>query len=943
MKTLTTLILIFFTLCCINFASAQWVSFYTNGSVASFTDVFFLNDNTGWVCQSFGGTSNIFKTTNAGANWVDCSAPGTPYALHFINDQTGFSIGYSSYKTTNGGANWTSISGIGENVCFVDNSTGWTLNTSGFIYKTTNTGDSWSATNLGNATLSNLYFLNSSTGWVLSEGTNSVLKTTNGGNSWSTTSIGIPAPSAYFNISFSDANNGRIFGTNTFLKTTNGGQSWSAGTSPANQFLDDQYFINSTTGWVTARFTGVYFTSNGGANWLQQSTGVQTQAFCFNPQGTGYICGSASGQGAVIYKTTNGGFSLAAPSNLTATPASSSQINLSWTDNSGDEDKFIIQRSPNGFNSWSTIDSVNAGVTTYSNTGLFANSAYYYRVYPKKLFFSGNVSNTSPFAMTLLDAPAFVSPSDNYIQITTTPTLAWSAASFANTYYLQVASDTGFSNVVYSTSGGGLLFQSLPNGILQNSTKYYWRVKCSSAINQSNYSAYRIFTVQDPNYGNNIQTGSNLYYFANSTSGANLSPSKPTYNWRDTTGSTSLIVNQTGSPTVGNLDNGYFKINNVFGGSNKTKFFGTDYTDVNIGTNGIVSFSDYSPTFAPTIEPTDAAIPQAPIAIAIFPFWADLYYEAPAFPSRLCYKVTANELIITYSKAIMYDVNHISNINMCISFQVIIHHSSAEAQNSKIEILYNYNETGWLLLQNLTNNNLRAHLIGMQGGFGESKCATYRFQNTTHGITYQGPIFGSDLALAFAPNVNALPVELASFTSSVNGSNAKLEWATVNELNNSGFAIERKTVEGNQWKKVGFVQGSGTTNQSQSYFFEDRNLSSGKYQYRLKQIDFNGNYEYFNLTSEIEIGVPKKFSLSQNYPNPFNPATKINFELPQPSNVKLSIYDVTGKLASELVNEQRAAGYYTVEFNGSNLASGMYFYRIQAGEFSAVKKMVLVK
>ena len=89
--------------------------------------------------------------------------------------------------------------------------------------------------------------------------------------------------------------------------------------------------------------------------------------------------------------------------------------------------------------------------------------------------------------------------------------------------------------------------------------------------------------------------------------------------------------------------------------------------------------------------------------------------------------------------------------------------------------------------------------------------------------------------------------------------------------------------------------------------------------------------------------MPKKFNLSQNYPNPFNPATKINFELPHDSKIKLSVYDITGKLASELVNEQRAAGYYTVEFNGSNLASGMYFYRIEAGDFSAAKKMILVK
>jgi len=235
------------------------------------------------------------------------------------------------------------------------------------------------------------------------------------------------------------------------------------------------------------------------------------------------------------------------------------------------------------------------------------------------------------------------------------------------------------------------------------------------------------------------------------------------------------------------------------------------------------------------------------------------------------------------------------------------------------------------------------HLIGLQGANLPSRVVNYRFENSLYQYPYYGPIFGSNMALAFGPDANLLPVELSSFTSTVNYSNIKLEWSTVNEQNNSGFDIERTIANENNWKKINFVQGSGTTNQAKNYSYEDRNITSGKYQYRLKQIDFNGNYEYHSLANEVEIGVPKKFSLSQNYPNPFNPATKINFEIPQNSNVKLSVYDVTGKLAIELVNEQRAAGYYTVEFNGSNLASGMYFYRIEAGDFSATKKMLLIK
>jgi len=183
---------------------------------------------------------------------------------------------------------------------------------------------------------------------------------------------------------------------------------------------------------------------------------------------------------------------------------------------------------------------------------------------------------------------------------------------------------------------------------------------------------------------------------------------------------------------------------------------------------------------------------------------------------------------------------------------------------------------------------------------------------------------------------------LSSFTSTVTNQDVTLNWSTASELNNSGFDIERSTVEG-QWSKVGNVQGNGTTNEVKSYQFTDRNLSSGNYSYRLKQIDFNGNFEYFNLSNEIIVGIPDQFSLSQNYPNPFNPTTKIDFQLPIEGNVKLAVYDNSGKLISEIVNGFRTAGYHTVNFDAVNLSSGVYFYKLESGDFSKVMKMTVLK
>ena len=191
-----------------------------------------------------------------------------------------------------------------------------------------------------------------------------------------------------------------------------------------------------------------------------------------------------------------------------------------------------------------------------------------------------------------------------------------------------------------------------------------------------------------------------------------------------------------------------------------------------------------------------------------------------------------------------------------------------------------------------------------------------------------------------------LPVELASFTSNVNKNNVQLNWTTSTETNNQGFDIERTVVGSDAWTKVGNVAGNGTTTQQKDYSFSER-ATTGHYNYRLKQIDFNGSVNYHALTGEVIVGLPTVYSISQNYPNPFNPTTKIDFELPYDSKVSILLYDISGREVGKLVNEQLTAGYHNVQFNGSNLSSGMYFYRINANggsqNFVTTKKMVLIK
>ncbi len=196
---------------------------------------------------------------------------------------------------------------------------------------------------------------------------------------------------------------------------------------------------------------------------------------------------------------------------------------------------------------------------------------------------------------------------------------------------------------------------------------------------------------------------------------------------------------------------------------------------------------------------------------------------------------------------------------------------------------------------------------------------------------------------------DVLPVELVSFTADVNDNKVQLNWQTATELNNYGFEIER-SINDNEFTKLGFVEGNGNSNSPKYYSFTDTSPFDGaKFQYRLKQIDTGGKYEYSNKL-DVEI-VPTKFDLYQNYPNPFNPVTKIRYQLPIESKVLIKIYDLLGAEVKTLINERREAGVYEIELNAQNLASGTYIYRIVAGDPSAgsgqsfvdTKKMLLMK
>ena len=187
-----------------------------------------------------------------------------------------------------------------------------------------------------------------------------------------------------------------------------------------------------------------------------------------------------------------------------------------------------------------------------------------------------------------------------------------------------------------------------------------------------------------------------------------------------------------------------------------------------------------------------------------------------------------------------------------------------------------------------------------------------------------------------------LPVELSSFSAKSAEEKIKLNWTTKTEINNYGFELERSLSNNKVWGKVGFIKGNGNSNSDKEYSFVDKNLNGGtKFVYRLKQIDNDGNFTY---SDEVEIEViPTKYELYQNYPNPFNPITNFKFQIVNHGLVSLKVYDVLGNEIATIINKEIDPGFYNYQWDAGNFASGVYFYRIHAGDYVNTKKLLLLK
>lgn len=203
----------------------------------------------------------------------------------------------------------------------------------------------------------------------------------------------------------------------------------------------------------------------------------------------------------------------------------------------------------------------------------------------------------------------------------------------------------------------------------------------------------------------------------------------------------------------------------------------------------------------------------------------------------------------------------------------------------------------------------------------------------------------------FPPCDDPLPIRLASFiATTLNQQQVRLDWTTLSEIDNYGFDIQRSDTSQRHYQTLpnSFIPGHGTTNEPQRYSWTS-STSSGVLYYRLKQTDLDGSIHYSDgirvdmLASAKEEEIPTIHSLSQNYPNPWNPSTTIRYALPHTQFVTMTVSNTLGQQVSQLVSEQQSAGVHYIVLSGDGLPSGVYIYRLQAGDFVATKKSIFMR
>jgi hypothetical protein len=442
-------------------------------------------------------------------------------------------------------------------------------------------------------------------------------------------------------------------------------------------------------------------------------------------------------------------------------------------------------------------------------------------------------------------------------------------------------------------------------------------------------------------------------------------PNGPQFVWQDIVATGTKLTNWTPVSTYGAKDEGYAgPISFNF------KFYGQQHSQIFVNANGFITF--VAPT-ASSIGNVNIPATTAPNGY-ISPFWDDLDGTTHG---DVYYKFEDNKLIIQFEDWAKFGAAATSSYTFQIVLNsygriVFYYKTMTGAINSATTGIENHTGNGGLGIafnSNYIKNNLAVKIQAEPEWLSGTTLAGTLYNGNTAYVeltfrTEDYPFGDYSMDMIISNNdpwqdsvivpvtviVSDVPVELTAFEASADRNNVLLSWASATETNNESFRIERAvsdesgTISG--YSEAGYVKGAGSKTERTNYSYTDKNLQPGKYFYRLKQVDYSGEYSYSNVV-EVDLTRPYEFSLYQNYPNPFNPFTTIEYSVPEQSEVQISLYSIMGEKIKDIVSGIEEPGYKKIVFDGSGIASGIYFYTITAkGEgnvFRSSRKMVYLK
>ena len=876
---------------------AQWTQ-QVSGTANQLTDVFFTDLNNGAAC-SISGT--ILRTTNGGVNWI--TQPNglgvNLWGIYLINASTGMVIGDGTVaRTTNGGTNWISITpptgGLFRGITFSDQNSGYIDGSGGVLIGTTNGGANWTTLNTGST--EQLYdpgFANVNTGFITgANGT--IIKTTNAGQNWSALNSGITTDlygTAVINIDtiYAAGDAGKI------LKTINGGATWVQQTNGTGHPLFDVHFINSTTGTAVGENT-VLRTTNGGLEWISQDPGISSITFIgvqFTTVTTGYGVGSG---GTIIY-TTTGGFTLPLAANLTL-PANGAQ-NVSLTpllkwDTLANAKTYDLQLATDSLFTSNIIDStllINTQLPVAAGR-LTNNTRYYWRVRGVNIVGNGPWSSIFHFTtvVALPNAPVLLLPINNASNVSLTPSFDWDSTSPALYYRLQVSSDSLFNGTPEVDQTGILTSNfTLVTPPLHSNTRFYWRVAATNAAGTGPWSNVSRFTT--------IITIPEAPILVSPPNNSNGIPLAPTLDWRDDITATSyqiqlsadsLFATSLVDTTVTTQSQVTIRPGLLV---NLVKYYWRVRTTNSIGTGPYSNPWNFTTGLTPPAVPVLRQPPNGATDIS-----TDLTFDWDNVPFADTYKIQiATDSLFT---------------------AIII---------SAGDLTVSQYTTPNGILQNNTTYYWRVNATNSSGTGNYS--AVWHFRTVI-----SAPIAPPDL---ISPSNGSI---ITTFT-------PVLDWNDVSGT--TGYKVQLSVDS----LFIAPILDSIVV-PSQITVPVGRLIGSTKYYWRVRGMNVGGFGPWsvvWNFTTSpigitlISTIIPKECKLYNNYPNPFNPSTRIRFDLPKTSEVSITVYDLLGRQVSTLLNMHLNAGTYETVWNSANVASGLYFYRIETGDFIETHKMLLVK